>query len=193
MNLLDWILAGAAAFSVLRGIVRGAVSQIFGILGILGGFFVAAHKYEQVGVEIRNNFPSLAGAGTTIAFILLFLLTWLCIAVAGSWIAKLMRRAGLGFVDRIWGGMIGFGKALLFAVVAVSILTLFGTKESPLLAGSLLTPYINEVTVFLLKIAPDKVQDEFSRKRESLKNILEKTSLPLNPATDSSKDNKGKK
>lgn len=185
MNMLDWILAGLAAFSVVRGLMRGAVSQIFGIAGILAGFYVASHKYEQVGAEIHNYFQTLSGTGP-IAFILLFILTWFCIAAVGFWIGRLMRSAGLGFLDRIWGGMIGFGKALLIAIAAVSILTLFGAKDTPLLTGSALVPYINEATGFLLKMAPDRVQTEFSKKRQNLKNyLLDKTALPRDRVSES--------
>src|SRR5690242_2561064 len=97
MNTLDWVLTAVAGFSVLRGLMRGAISQIFGIAGILVGFFIASHNYEQVGAEIHRNFPSLTGSAT-IGFILLFILTWFCIAVAGYWIAKVLRHTGLGFL-----------------------------------------------------------------------------------------------
>ncbi|MFZ2445211.1 MAG: CvpA family protein [Syntrophobacteraceae bacterium] len=192
MNVLDWILAAAAGFSVLRGLMRGAVSQIFGIAGILAGFFVAAHNYEQVGAEIHRNFPSFAGTGT-IAFILLFLLTWFCIAVVGYWIGRFMRSAGLGFLDRLWGGMIGFGKAVILAIAAVAVLTMFAAQDSPLLTHSVLVPYVKEASRFLFKIAPDRVQEEFSRKQKDLERFLKgSTTLSADPASGPQRADKAK-
>ena len=126
MNILDWVLICVGAFWVLRGLMRGAISQIFGVAGILAGFLVASSP-----ISARERFYNHAfsfyfrTAAGPLCFILLFLLTWFSIAVAGFWIVRVLRSAGLGFLDRLWGAMIGFGKALLFAIVAISILTLF--------------------------------------------------------------------
>ncbi len=177
MNILDWVLICIGAFWVLRGLMRGAISQIFGIAGILTGFFVACHYYEQVGALIAQSLPGLTGTGP-ISFILLFLLTWFCIAALGFSFARLIRSAGLGFLDRLWGGMIGFGKALLFAIATVSVLTLFAAGGTPLLTRSALVPYIKEASNFLFKIAPDKVQGEFYKKQKDLEQFLaEKTAM----------------
>jgi len=192
INLLDWILIAVAAFSILRGLMRGAISQVFGIAGILGGFVVASHNYQFVGAELTRNFPSLSGAGT-IAFIVLFLLTWFCIAVAGYWIGRIIRKAGLGFLDRLWGGMIGFGKALLLAIAVISILTMFAADNSPLLTRSLLVPYVKEASRFLFKLAPDKVQDEFLKRQKELEHFLPgKLSLPEQPVKEPAKEQKDK-
>jgi membrane protein required for colicin V production len=192
INLLDWILLGIGAFSILRGLMRGAVSQIFGIAGILGGFVVASHNYQYVGAELTRNFPTIAGAGT-VAFIVLFLLTWFCIAVAGYWIGRLVRRAGLGFLDRLWGAMIGFGKALILSIAAISILTMFAADNSPLLTGSVLVPYVKEASRFLFKLAPAKVQDEFLKKQKDLEHFLPgKLSLPKETVPEPPKQQKGK-
>lgn len=193
MNLLDWMLAGIAAFSVLRGFLRGAVSQVFGIAGILLGFYVASHYYEQVGAELLRNFPSLAGSGT-ISFILLFLLTWFCISAAGYWIGKILRHAGLGFLDRLWGGMIGFGKALLLSIAVVSILTMFAAQDSSLLTQSTLVPHIKEASRYLFMVAPERVQSEFMRKQKDLEQFLMRKPLSLQePVSGHSSQNKGNK
>ncbi len=193
MNVLDWVLIAIGAFWVLRGLLRGAISQIFGIAGIIVGFFVASHNYEQVSTLILRNFPSFAGSGP-VSFILLFILTWFCIAVAGFWFVRVIRSAGLGFLDRLWGGMIGFGKALLFAIAAISILTLFSAGSNPtLLTRSALVPYIKEASNFLFKIAPDKVQVEYLKKQKDLERFLaEKTAFPLESIIGSSTPQKGK-
>ncbi len=175
MNLLDWILIFAGAFWVLRGLMRGAVSQIIGVAGILTGFLVASHHYQSVGSLITTQFPSISVTATgPVSFILLFLLTWFCIAVVGSWIVRVLRNAGLGFFDRLWGAMIGFGKALLFAIVTISFLTLFSAGgSSPFLAQSRLAPRVREVSQFLFKFAPVKVQEDLSRKQKEAHEFVE--------------------
>ncbi|MHC1726564.1 MAG: CvpA family protein [Syntrophobacteraceae bacterium] len=185
MNMLDWVLTGIGAFWVLRGLMRGAISQVFGVAGILCGFLVASHYYERFGILISQNFPGFTGTGP-VAFILLFLLTWFSISVVGYCFVRLIRGVGLGFLDRLWGGMLGFGKALLFAIAIVSILTLFAAGDSPLLTRSALVPYIKEASGFLFKMAPDKVQGEFSKKQKELEQFLSgKTTLLPKPLSGS--------
>ena len=195
MNILDWVLICVGAFWILRGLMRGAVSQIFGVAGILAGFLVAVHQYLVVSAFIIRQFPSISGtAARPLGFIMLFLLTWFSIAVAGSWIARVIRGAGMGFLDRLWGGMIGFGKALLFAIVAISVLTLFSAGgNSSLIAQSKLAPIIMETSRFLYKLAPGKVQEELSRKQQDVKKLVsDRTSNLLDSFLGRSNDSKGK-
>jgi membrane protein required for colicin V production len=182
MNMLDWVIVCIGAFWILRGLMRGAISQIFGIAGIFIGFLVASHQYLQVSVFITGQFHSISSsAALPLSFILLFLCTWFTIAVVGSWIVRIVRSAGLGFIDRLWGAMIGFCKALLFAIVTISVLTLFSTGgNAPLLAQSKLAPGITEASKYLFKIAPSKVQEELSKKQNELKKLVsERTSTLL--------------
>ncbi|MFZ0930184.1 MAG: CvpA family protein [Syntrophobacteraceae bacterium] len=174
MNILDWILIFAGAFWVLRGLMRGAVSQIIGVAGILTGFLVASHQYLVVGSYITRQFPAISGtAAGPLSFILLFLLTWFSIAVAGFWVVRVLRSAGLGFLDRLWGAMIGFCKALLFAIVTISCLTLFSSGGSPpLVVQSKLAPRVREASQFLFKLAPVKVQEELSKKQKEVQKLL---------------------
>lgn len=195
MNILDWVLICAGAFWVLRGLMRGAVSQIIGIAGILAGFLVASHQYQSVGSYITKQFPSISGsAAGPLSFILLFLLTWFSIGVAGFWVVRVLRSAGLGFIDRLWGAMIGFCKALLFAIVAISCLTLFSSGgASTLVAQSKLAPRVREASQFLFKLAPVKVQEELSRKQKEIQKLLsDRTSTLLDSFFGHGGDSKGK-
>lgn len=191
MNILDWILIFIGAFWVLRGLMRGALSQIFGIAGILAGFYVASHQYQFVGVLIKKQFPSISSTAVQpLSFILLFLLTWFVIAVVGHWIVRLLHMAGLGFLDRLWGALIGFGKALLFAIIVISVVILFSRGENPtLIAQSKLAPMVMKASQFLFKLAPPKVQDELVKKQQEARKLLDSL-LPGNDSKEKGGKNK---
>lgn len=181
MNILDWILICVGAFWVLRGLMRGAVSQIFGVAGILIGFLTACYQYQMVSAFITRQFHAVSGpVARPLSFVLLFLLTWFAIAVVGFWIVRIIRSAGLGFLDRLWGGMIGLGKALLFAIVTISVLTLFSVNGNPqLVAQSRLAPSIQEASQILFKLAPAGMQQELSRKQRDVKKFVSKRTSNL--------------
>ncbi len=92
-----------------------------------------------------------------------------CIGMVGFWISRLLLRTGLGFVDRLWGGLLGSGKALVLAVSLISALTFFLSAGSPALRGSLLTPYVQESARFVVQATPKSVQNLFNEKMGELK------------------------
>lgn len=195
MNILDWVLICTGAFWVLRGLMRGAISQILGIAGIFAGFLVASHFYEQVAFYLSTQVPLISGtASGPVSFVLLFLVSWFIVGVAGFWIVQVAHGIGLGFLDRLWGGMIGLGKAFLFAIVTVSILTLFSADGNPtLLARSRLAPTVREASDFLFKMAPESVQRELSRKRQDVQKMVgERPYKVLDPLLDKDANSRGK-
>jgi membrane protein required for colicin V production len=168
MNGLDWVLAGIAVFSLARGMWRGAVSQVFGILGVIGGFVLASNYYQVLAVRVTQAFPSLT-APQAVSFAVLFLLTWFCIGLLGYLIGKLLHGTGLGFLDRVAGGAVGVAKAAVIAVVLISALTFFLPPQSPLLSESCLVPHVQEIGRFLVRVTPESVQTLFEEKQKELK------------------------
>lgn len=167
MNGLDWILVVVALFCVLRGIARGAVSQVFGLAGALGGFLVAAHFHQAVGEQLKHVFPRFGGA-PAVSFILLLSLTWFCLGMVGFLFSRALRKTGLAFLDRLGGGVVGFAKAVILALILISGLTLFLSSRSPLLVRSALTPYVYRIARLVIQATPENVQRIFEEKRRAL-------------------------
>lgn len=168
MNGLDWFLIAVGFFCLIRGILRGAVSQLFGIAGVIAGFLLAAHSYEALARQLAAVFPGLPGAAA-VSFILLFLLAWFCVGVTGYWIGRLLRRTGLGFLDRLLGGMVGMAKAILLAIMTVALLTLLLSPRSSFLTHSYLAPYVQQAAQLLMKATPDSLQKLFEEKFKTFK------------------------
>jgi membrane protein required for colicin V production len=168
MNGLDWFLIVIGIVCLGRGIFRGAVSQLFGIAGVVSGLLLAAHSYESVARQLSGVFPGLPGAAG-ISFFVLFLLTWFCVGVAGYWTGKLLRHTGLGFLDRLLGGGVGLAKALILSVIVVALLTLLLSPKSSLLAQSYLAPYVQQGAQLMLKATPKNLQDLFDEKEKIFK------------------------
>jgi membrane protein required for colicin V production len=168
MNGLDWFLIVIGIVCFGRGILRGAISQLFGIAGVISGFLLAAHSYESVAKQLSTVFPSLPGAAL-ISFLVIFLLAWFCVGVTGYWTGKLLRRTGLGFLDRFVGGAVGMAKALVLAMIVIALLTFVLSPKSPLLIQSYLTPYVQQAAELLIKATPENLQNLFLEKQKAFK------------------------
>jgi membrane protein required for colicin V production len=171
MNGLDWFLIGSGIVCFGRGIFRGAISQLFGIAGVIGGFLLAAHTYQSVAGQLSSLFPSLPAA-PAISFCMLFLLTWVSVGMTGYLTGKLLRRTGLGFLDRLMGGAMGLVKALILAIVTTALLTLLLPPRSSLLAESTLTPYVQEAAELVFKATPKELQELFEEKQKAFRHHL---------------------
>jgi membrane protein required for colicin V production len=168
INYLDGIIVLSAVFCLVRGIMRGAISQVFGIAGLLAGLGLASRFFEDLAFKLSKAFPQLPGV-EPISFGILFFLTWLCIAILGYWVTRLVRLTGLAFWDRFWGGLLGGAKSLLFAIVVVSFLTFLLTPQNPILRGSLVAPYVLDAAQWLIKIVPLDFRSFLEKKGEELK------------------------
>ncbi len=173
LTALDWLLAAVILFCAMRGFWRGAISQVFGIAGVLGGFLLAAYFHDNVAVPLHTALPKLTQPRMA-SFLLVFFLAWFCIGTAGYWLSGLLRRTGLSSLDRLGGLAVGLVKALAIASVAISLLTFFLPPQNLILRQSVLAPYVCEGSRLLLEATPKSLRDSFDKKREELKRYWEK-------------------
>ncbi|MBU2488127.1 MAG: CvpA family protein [Proteobacteria bacterium] len=169
MNLLDVILVAILAYAVVRGTFRGIIKEVASLAGVFVGFYVGYSHYTVVAGSIRKYFttdqwPNLIG------FFIMFILAYLAVSFAGVAIRYILRIAHLGLVDRILGGIFGFAKGLLIAMVVVYALTAFLPKQDDnILKKSLLAPHTTSITQTMNKYVTQDMRTEFYHHIEDLK------------------------
>jgi membrane protein required for colicin V production len=168
LSTFDWIIVVFGVLCIIRGIMRGAVSQVFGIAGLLAGFVLASSLFGDVALKLTQSFPQFPAA-QPVSFGILFFLTWLCIAIVGFWLSRLVHLTGLAFWDRCCGGVLGAFKASLFAVVAVSFLTALLTTQHAMLKGSVVAPHALEAAQWLVRVVPGNLQSLLEKQGEEMK------------------------
>ncbi|TKX32646.1 CvpA family protein [Campylobacter aviculae] len=117
----DAFILGFTLLLGLKGIINGLIKEIFGLLGIIGGVFVASKYASEASEFIRNTFykidnQSLANFAGFLAVLVIF---WIFCLLFGNFLSKLLKFSGLGFLDRI-GGFI-FGGMKVFLIFAILI------------------------------------------------------------------------
>lgn len=168
LSTFDWIIVVFGVLCIVRGIMRGAVSQVFGIAGLLAGFVLASSLFGDVAARLGEAFPQIPAAGP-ISFAVLFFLTWLCVAVVGFWVSRLVHLTGLAFWDRCCGGVLGACKAALFTVVAVSLIAATLSVQHPILKGSVVAPYALDAARWLVRLMPGNPHSLLDRQSEEMK------------------------
>lgn len=117
MTAVDWGLLVFITVFLVRGFVRGFLLEIFEIIAIAAGYFVARFAGPSAGLFISDHSPLQRFWAGIIAASLLFLITAIAVGLIGKLLRKIVRKASLGWVDRLAGSVIGLLKAFIFILL----------------------------------------------------------------------------
>ena len=140
-NWLDWLLAGIVVLSTLRGLIRGLVQAVFGLAGILCGFFIASLEYRSVAAWVLAHHWTLSPQTAGVASYLVILFgVMVLFAIAGAIVRRAVHAVGLGGADRFLGAILGLVRGVLIgATIVLSMRAL--SPDSMVLLHSRLTSY----------------------------------------------------
>jgi membrane protein required for colicin V production len=112
MGLTDWILLAVLLLSVLLGLWRGLVYEVFSVAGWVMAFVLG----QAYAVDAARRLP-LAGLAEPVQLAIGFALVFVLVAFAGGFVAWLVRKmvvsVGLRPVDRVLGGAFGMARGLV--------------------------------------------------------------------------------
>jgi len=141
MTAFDLIVLVIVGLSTLFAFIRGVIREVVALLAWVVGIFAALAFTPTVGEWL----PASLGA-PALRYLVAFVVILLATLLAGSFIAwpiaKAVRAAGLGFVDRFLGSIFGLARGLLVVVAFVLFAGLTdlpraGWWQDSLLAGPL--------------------------------------------------------
>ena len=171
MNLLDYALMAILGYCLVRGIFRGLIKELSSIVGVLGGYHAAYSYYPQLSAQLSKFLsgwiPNPAHLNI-ISFLLLFVLVFLFISLAGVVIKYLVNVAFLGWTDRICGAVFGTAKGLLIVSVLLLMLTTFLPKNAALLRDSWGAHHLMRCSSLLVEVTPKEMKQRFEAKEKEL-------------------------
>lgn len=184
INLFDIIVLSLIVILGLKGLFRGFTKELFGLIGIVGGVFIASRLAKDVG-EIANSVVPVDNESTILlmGFIITLVLFWIIAYILGVVLEKVFSASGLGIFDRLLGFVFGAGKIfLLFAIIsyAVSNVKMINDNLQPKLKDSVVFPILTQTGSYLIKLDTSNMQEKVSSKLdsavESAKSSLEEIS-----------------
>jgi membrane protein required for colicin V production len=124
MTWVDWAIIALLVFSVLGGLTQGFIRGIFSLAGLLLGLQLAAWNYQRVAEMLRPTI-SIEGLANTIAFIVITALVMLIAGLLGSLVANTFQKLGLGWLDRIVGGVFGLVQGVVLVILFILVTVAF--------------------------------------------------------------------
>lgn len=167
INYFDIVAASIILLLGLKGILNGFFKEVFGLIGIVGGIFIASRAGDAVGEYLNSLIFSFTSpsAVSFLGFITTLAGFWLLMVLVGFIFKKLSALSGLGIFDKILGFVFGASKFFLIASViahaAYSIKAVKSSMESTM-QTSILFPIMVDAGAFIMKMDPVDISDDIN-------------------------------
>jgi len=127
MTGLDLLIVGLVLVLTLRGIWRGFINDLSGLLGLVLGYFFAGPlaKYLDPFLEAFFEGPRLREG---IAYYLSLFVIYLTVVFLGKLATGLSKLVLLGWLNRLLGALSGFTKGILIASLVALPLRWIGNE-----------------------------------------------------------------
>ena len=172
MTLADWIIVAVLVGAVLAGFARGFFRSAFSLVGLIVGLSLAAWNYWRLGAVLQPLVRSVEVADA-IAFVIIALLVMVVAAIAGSLLAKLFEKVGLGCLDRLAGGLFGFVQGLFFVLVGILVTVAF-FPQTVWLTEAKLPRYFFGALHVSVRVTPSRLSDRVRKELQTLESESQK-------------------
>lgn len=167
-SYFDIIVSIVVLFLGLKGIINGFFKELFGLLGIIGGIFVASRVGDKAGQLISDSifkFENSAAINFT-GFLVTLFLFWLFMIGVGLIFKKLSSLSGLGIFDKILGFVFSVSKFFLIAAViayAAYNIKAIKTNLDSIMQKSVIFPILIKTGSVIMKIDPVKISKDINK------------------------------
>lgn len=167
-NYFDLVASVIILLLGLKGIINGFFKEVFGLIGIIGGIFVASRVGDSVGKALSDALFKLdnSAAISFLGFLVTLGVFWIFMIIIGYLFKKLSLLSGLGIFDRILGFVFGASKFFLIAAViahaAYSIKAVKSSIEEPM-QNSFMFPLLVSTGSFIMKLDPVEISDDINQ------------------------------
>ena len=189
--IFDLIILTITLILGLKGLFRGLIKEVFGIIGIIGAIFVASRISKEIG-DLIAPILVLENEATIklIGFITAVLFVWIIVYSAGVVVSKIFSASGLGVVDRIFGFIFGAAKIfLIFSVIAYSLYQVQSFKKviDEKFSNSSVMPHLISVGSYIIKLDTTTISNSIDKVVVTAKNstIIKETTNSVKDGVES--------
>jgi membrane protein required for colicin V production len=172
MNWLDVVLLLVLVGSVVTSFSTGLAREVVGLVSRIAALVLAIWFYGTAG-SFLQPFVSSPGIANFCGFLMVFCGVLILGAILGRVLGRLMKVAGLSFVDRLLGAGFGAARGLLISIALVLALLAFTPGKSPpnAVVHSKVAPYVIDAARVCAAVAPHELKDGFRKSYEQVKTI----------------------
>ncbi|EES90008.1 CvpA family protein [Helicobacter canadensis] len=177
-SYFDLIIGLLIVLVGLKGIVNGFIREVFGLIGIVGGVFIASVYATEAGGWISRHIYTFENpsAISLIGFLVLLALVWILSLVIAEILQKVTRISALNSMNRILGFCFGaFKTFMIFSIIFYAISNVQVAKRfmQKYTDNSFLYPLLLDSGEVIIKLdlpqeEVQEAQEELSKRNEQL-------------------------
>jgi membrane protein required for colicin V production len=129
LSSIDWILLAVIGFSMLLGLLRGIVQEIFSLAGWVAAFYLAQYYAPNMAqwLPMEGSSEMLRfAAGFVVVFVVVLIVQVLITGV----VRKMLSMVGLGVLDRLLGSLFGALRGVVILLAATVLVGMTPMRES---------------------------------------------------------------
>jgi membrane protein required for colicin V production len=165
MTALDAAVIGVIALSMLFAFARGVTRELIALLAWVIGFFAAVAFSPIVGAMLPDF-----GAHPVVRYLVAFVAILIGALLVGALVAwplsSVIRKAGLGFVDRFLGAIFGVARGVVLVMAFVLIAGLTSLPRQNWWQNSAVAPPLAAAALSLKPWLPREWSDRLDYSRE---------------------------
>jgi membrane protein required for colicin V production len=148
MTPFDYAVLVIVAVSILISVIRGLVREVLALLAWVAAFAVATLFGADVAAWMPQAIPTEELRLLT-GFLIVFVGVLLVMSLAAMAISRLVKRAGLGVEDRMFGMLFGLARGGLSVPVLVTLAGLTTLPRDPLWRNAMLSSPLESLALYV--------------------------------------------
>jgi membrane protein required for colicin V production len=165
--VLFLILLSSTVSGLRAGLARVVVGLVSAVAGLLAGFWC----YRIVAVQILPIVRTETAANV-LGFLIIFLGALIVGSVLGALLSRLFQWIGLSWFNHLLGGAAGLLRGALVIAALVDVVVAFSPSPTPrFISNSRVLPYADELSGWLVQLAPRELKDMFVEQMENLRRL----------------------
>jgi membrane protein required for colicin V production len=152
ISVLDIGIGILVLLFLVRGLLRGLIQEVAGLIGLFLGLLVAGRYYPQLEPQFMGLVDSPKWAAG-LAYGLLFVAVIIMVALVAMLLRKFLNFTFMAWLDNLLGGLVGAAKGILVCAIGLALMQRF-VPDSPFLTKSVLAPYIGTIIDLARSLLP---------------------------------------
>ena len=154
-NYLDIAFLAVLGLFTLRGLFRGLVEEVAGLVGVIGGFWLANRHHADAAAYVGRVVEDPAWVGV-LSYVVVFLGVLLVVSIVARIIRKLLVLSFAGWLDHLAGGAVGVAKGAIICSILLAVLMHF-LPDASFVRDSRVIPHLAKVTSFIKGYLPQQI------------------------------------
>jgi membrane protein required for colicin V production len=171
-NVFDWLLLIILLWSTIAAFLRGILMELFTLGGLIVGILFASWNYQHLSPYLERLLAPVFGPSPATCNLLSFLFLAIGVMIFATLTGWLIRRTahtvGLGFFDRLLGGLFGLARGCLLGVSLLMAGAAF-LPHSVWISNSRLTPYFLDGVHAVSFVVPQGLRQQLLNGIEQIK------------------------